>query len=125
MKIILILYTIIIVLLAILPINNGNGFLNDNFILSFRLDYIAHFAIFIPWMLISWLFYASWESRTLLRIFGWILLGLILAVATEFVQYLLPYRAFNINDLAANVLGVMLGGLFFIFKPKRKKEPEL
>jgi len=32
-----------------------------------------------------------------------------LAVAAEGVQYFLPYRAFNVNDMISNVIGMMLG----------------
>lgn len=40
---------------------------------------------------------------------SWLLTGLLFASATEGLQYFLPYRAFNINDLLANLLGVMVG----------------
>lgn len=40
---------------------------------------------------------------------SWLLTGLLFASATEGLQYFLPYRAFNINDLLANLLGVMAG----------------
>ena len=41
----------------------------------------------------------------------YISLGLVFALLNEAVQYLLPYRAFNINDLLANGLGVLLGAV--------------
>ena len=39
----------------------------------------------------------------------WLLTGLLFASATEGLQYFLPYRAFNINDLLANLIGIMAG----------------
>jgi VanZ family protein len=116
-KYILIIYTAIIFLLAVLPINGSNSFLNDNFILSIRLDYLAHFAIFIPWMAIAWFFRSSSKARSARKIITWILLGVALAVTTELIQYMLPYRSFNINDMAANLIGVALGSVVFFFKP--------
>ena len=53
-------------------------------------------------------------SRDIRVTLFYILLGLLFATANEAVQYLLPYRAFNINDLLANGLGVMLGSVVFI-----------
>jgi glycopeptide antibiotics resistance protein len=45
---------------------------------------------------------------------GWLVVGVLFALSTEAIQYLLPYRAFNINDLLANGFGVILGFVFFI-----------
>ena len=46
-----------------------------------------------------------------------ILISLIFAFSLEGVQYFLPYRAFNINDLVANGVGVALGCLMIIVFP--------
>jgi len=35
-------------------------------------------------------------------------LGIFFAATSEIIQYFLPYRAYNINDLMANSLGVLL-----------------
>lgn len=48
-------------------------------------------------------------SLSLSQQLSWLLTGLLFASTTEGLQYFLPYRAFNINDLLANLLGVMLG----------------
>jgi VanZ family protein len=44
----------------------------------------------------------------LIKTLGWLIIGVLFAFAMEAVQYFLPYRAFNINDLLANGLGVVL-----------------
>lgn len=119
----LIIYSLIIILLAVLPINGSGSFLNDNYIVTIRLDYVAHFAIFIPWMVISRIFCHRTGRRSVLQILPWIGIGLALAILTEGVQYLLPYRAFNINDLIANVIGVGIGAVAFAFR-KNGPEPE-
>ena len=102
------LYSLVIVLLVTLPINSA-GELNNITILHFRGDYFLHALLFVPWAI----FYPAMRSGLLI----WLLLGLIFAAACESVQYLLPYRAFNVNDLAANILGIASGWcLFWILK---------
>jgi VanZ family protein len=118
-KKIFIAYSIVILLLAVLPINNGNSLLNNIFILSIRGDYLVHFAIFIPWMAMVWIYFDIRFNKAPLKAFGWITAGIILGIVSEAIQYYVPYRAFNINDLVANVLGVILGSLFFFFKSPR------
>jgi len=109
------IYTFLLFLLAVLPIN-GDSALNHVFILSFRLDYLVHFAVFIPWVILVWLATRVSFRGEPLKACGWIAAGIILAVITEAVQYLLPYRSFNINDLVANAGGVLLGGVVFFFR---------
>lgn len=46
---------------------------------------------------------------------GWLVIGVLFALVLEAVQYVLPYRAFNINDLLANGLGVVLGFVLMMF----------
>ena len=40
-----------------------------------------------------------------------ILLGILLALSAEGVQYFLPYRAFNVNDMISNLIGMGVGGV--------------
>ena len=53
------------------------------------------------------------------------LAGLALAVGLEGVQYLLPYRAYNVNDMLGNGAGALMGGvlvgLIGFFIKKRNK----
>jgi VanZ family protein len=50
------------------------------------------------------------SADTARRRYGWLWLAAMgVAVMTESVQYLLPYRGFDINDLVANFLGVTVG----------------
>ena len=44
-------------------------------------------------------------------------MGLIFAVGSELIQLILTYRAFNINDLFANSIGIVSGFiLHLVFK---------
>ncbi len=107
-------YTIILILLAVLPINGGESVINHTFIISIRLDYLIHFAIYIPWMVILWKMTGANFRNNTGRSLLYILFALLFAIANEGIQYVLPYRAFNINDLLANGLGVMIGAVVFL-----------
>ena len=82
---------------------NGLGVPLDNYILGLRLDHLLHASVYLvcPLFLMD-LFDRHKPPATWLAAVG---VGLL----TEGVQYLLPYRGFDINDLIANSLGVTLG----------------
>jgi glycopeptide antibiotics resistance protein len=106
-------YTVLILLLVALPINGEGqllGNLNDNYVLEIRLDYLSHALLFIPWVLMGGY---AWEiyQKNRIRIGLSYLLALTFAAFCEYLQLLLPYRTFNINDLVSNGLGVTLGFL--------------
>lgn len=44
----------------------------------------------------------------------WLGLGILVAVATESLHYLIPYRGFNPLDAMFNILGVLAGVLFLV-----------
>jgi len=113
-KILFMVYTIVLVLLAVLPINSTGSVINNTYLISIRLDYILHFVTILPWMFLLWKTGGVSFSSNLYQAFLYIIIGLIFALATETIQYFLPYRAFNINDILANCLGVVLGSLFFL-----------
>jgi len=113
------IYTGAILLLVTLPINGEEqllGKLNDNYILQIRLDYFSHALMFIPWVV---LVLNAWGVDRRSRATRWglaIVFMLAFAIFAEYIQWFLPYRTFNINDLAANALGVVLGLLLeFLF----------
>lgn len=88
---------------------NGLGVPLDNYLLGLRLDHLLHASVFIPCPLFLWDLYgikvrkrAVWATA--------VGVGLL----TECVQWLLPYRGFDINDMVANFLGVSLGWLFIV-----------
>lgn len=107
-------YTILLVLVAVLPLNSGDDALNNMYVVSIRMDYILHFVIFLPWVyllrMVSNKTFKTAPYKTVMLI----LLGLLFSASTELVQYFLTYRAFNINDLIANGLGVVLGSVVFL-----------
>lgn len=96
-----VLYFIFLAVLMWAPLN-GLGIPLDNFVLGIRADHLLHASVYLlcPLMLMDAL-----KKRP-----GRMLLGaMAVAIVTETVQYLLPYRGFDINDLVANFLGCLLG----------------
>jgi VanZ family protein len=77
-------------------------------------DKIAHFGLFMTTGCII-VFGSKFFSRFRYRMFFGIALGLILAVGTEFAQYLIPARNMSLFDLLTNVLGLSLGLLLYAF----------
>jgi glycopeptide antibiotics resistance protein len=94
-----------IILLVMLPMNSSEK-LNNITIISFRADYFFHILMFLPWAF----FLPAFKKKEVL----WLALGLSAAAVAEGMQYFLSYRAYNINDMAANMLGVLIGMLLFI-----------
>lgn len=100
-KVYSIVYFICLAVLMWAPLG-GLGIPLDNFVFGIRADHLLHASIYLlcPVMLMD-----AMKGRKV-----WILLGAIaMGILTESVQYLLPYRGFDINDLVANFLGCLIG----------------
>ena len=80
---------------------NGMGIPLNNYVFGLRLDHLLHASVFIP----CTLFVMDLMDR---RWAVW-LLAVTVGLLTESIQWLLPYRGFDINDMVANFLGVSLG----------------
>ncbi len=102
-------YSFFLVLLSGLSINSAGSSIHSIFVISIRLDYLLHFLVFFPLVVFTWIDKEINTFRTPIKAFGWIIILLLFAVVTEWIQYFLPYRAFNINDMIANTLGVIIG----------------
>jgi VanZ family protein len=97
------LYILSIFLLAVLPINSqDNMVLNHTYVVHIRVDHLLHGVQFLPWFLLG--IYCRQ-----IPVYKLLIIGLLLAILTEGIQYFLPYRAFNINDMISNVFGVVAG----------------
>ena len=90
---------------------NGLGVPLDNYILGLRADHLLHASVFIP----CTLFLMDIIDRRWLVWLTAVGIGLL----TEGVQYLLPYRGYDVNDLVANTIGVTLGWLVILALKKR------
>lgn len=109
-------YILSLVILAVLPLNGQNSVtLNNTFVIHIRLDHLLHGVIFLPWILIG-------RTCKNLSFASLLAFGILLATLTEGIQYFLPYRSFNINDMVSNMLGVIIGLIVLFFKGIYKPE---
>lgn len=91
-------------------------------------DKIVHFCMFFPFPILAYLAYDE-LTDTPLKAFGALIsicaIGAIFAGLTEIVQGMLPYRAQDIHDYAADCLAIGLAGLITfvidVSKMRRKK----
>ncbi len=109
LKLLAVFYLIALALLMLVPIGNSSTKLNDITILSLRGDYLVHVMVALPWM---WVGRFIWREK--FRCVWWFILGIIMIAAFELAQMCLPYRAFNINDLTAGVIGVIMSLLSMV-----------
>ena len=114
------IYLLALLLLTVIPLNtiDGGSSINDRQVMNVRGDYWLHVLAYIPLPLLMGV---SIQKKLNVRAINtknnWIkviLYSLILAVGLEFFQLLLSYRTFNINDLAGNTGGVLLGLLVLL-----------
>ena len=85
----------------------GLGAVLDNYILGLRADHLLHAVLFVPCSLFIMDLFRS-STRAVMIICTW-LVALAAATFAECVQMVLPYRGFDVNDLAANAIGVTVG----------------
>ena len=108
-----VLYFVLLAVLMWAPLNGLDVALN-RYVLGLRVDHLLHGAIY----LLCPLFLMDFLNR---RRGHMLLLAVIIGIFTEFVQYLLPYRGFDVNDLVANMIGCVLGWLAllpFLFRKR-------
>ena len=107
--------------MAVLPINSTtNTTLTDVHMINIRLDHLLHATLFIPWAFLNLLTFrpVRWDEKLMLVVYG-----LLMASAAEGVQYFLIYRSYNVNDLIANWMGMVVGmvGMFGRFGRKERR----
>ena len=109
-----VLYFVLLAVLMWAPLN-GLGDVLNRLVFGLRLDHLLHGAVYLlcPFFLMDFLNYRKWHI---------LLLAVVIGLFTEFVQYLLPYRGFDVNDLIANAAGCLLGWLAILpFLRRRRK----
>lgn len=109
-----ILYFVFLAVLMWAPLNGLDVALN-RFVFGVRLDHLLHGAVYLlcPLFLMDFLQYRKGHI---------LLLAIVIGIFTEFVQYLLPYRGFDVNDLIGNAVGCFIGWLAILpFLHRRRK----
>ena len=104
---ILITYLIALVLLNTLPINGSNSALNNNYTHGLRWDYLGHALLLMPLFPLLMLKYNSLQPYTS-SILLFFTISIAIAATLEGTQYFIPWRAFNLNDMMANGVGVLI-----------------
>lgn len=108
-------YFVLLALLMWAPVG-ALGIPLNNFIFGLRVDHLLHASVY----LFCAVALMDWLKKRPLCILG---TALLIGLFTEFVQYLLPYRGFDINDMIANCLGVIVGWLAilpFLLRRRRR-----
>ncbi|MFH0759005.1 MAG: VanZ family protein [Bacteroidota bacterium] len=114
---IIIYYLAFLFLGSVVPLWQGSTVLSNNYTLHIRWDYLIHFFIYMPLPVLMFL-----RLKRGLSALIWIqviLYSVCIGVLFEGIQMLLPYRSFNINDLLANTVGVVLGISVLVIFRKR------
>lgn len=107
-----------IVVLSVLP-SVGKTTSVDIGKIEIRLDYLYHIIIYLTGTFLAILWSVGplrppYTSLFWRRIALAVAFMILLAVAQEFIQKLIPSRAFNINDIISNLIGVILGEILTI-----------
>ena len=113
-------YMAVILLLHVIPLGSDVIELDKVRIIEIRLDYFLHALIFMPWAVILWLGFDISFRNHAGKALLWLLGGMVFAAGVEYLQNILPYRSFNINDVLGNVIGVVMGGAVFFWKTPGK-----
>jgi glycopeptide antibiotics resistance protein len=109
-KTLLSLYLPALLLMTAAPLGGLNTTLNHTTVIHLRLDYLLHALMFMPLAPLWRLGFPRHPLRMIIPA------GLALAIGLEGVQYLLPYRAWNVNDAIGNGAGVLLSPLLLVIR---------
>lgn len=85
----------------------------NNFVFGIRMDHLLHASVYLPCV------FFLMDFKLLQPLVRSWLVAVVIGLTAETVQYFLPYRGFDINDMVANFLGVTLG-YFVIMLLKRR-----
>lgn len=99
----LLLYLIVLVTVSVIPLGSVSREITNVTVIHLRGDYFLHLLVYLPMISLMLFSFPKWK-------WGMVVIALGIGVGLEYFQMLLSYRAFNINDLVANVAGVLVGG---------------
>ena len=107
-KNLLLLYIGIVVFIHVIPVSESVA--PDQFnMVAIRPDQFIHLILFVPFcILVRSAFDINVYSHKILSLF--ILFALLaFSFIMEYMQIFIPYRSFELGDLVANLMGVLLG----------------
>lgn len=109
----------ILLLSQVLPLGDrvGSFLLATHF--SLRFDYLFHTLTYMMFAVIYLIARNSDQKAFLQCSFNkYMVIIALLAIIIEFIQLLLPYRTFNLFDIAFNLLGALFG-IFLVILSKK------
>ncbi len=95
--------------------------------IEIRLDYLYHIIIYATGPFLALIYYCQVKtpvSTTSLR--HYVVISIIIvslscfSVLQEFIQKLIPYRTFNINDIISNLMGVFAGSAITLWAMRER-----
>jgi VanZ family protein len=72
--------------------------------------------VVIPYFLLLFICLGEWKREISVLSVAFLFVSFL-----EVIQYFLPYRAYNINDMLANWLGILLSYMLFLLVKKMNK----
>ena len=114
----LLTWFVVILALALIPAPSAIDTKLDIGRIEIRFDYLYHIIAFATGTLLAVLYSVrnypypqppALSAARRIRIIIFLSLILIYAILHEYLQKLIPYRSFNINDIISNLLGVAIG----------------
>ena len=109
----LFLYLLVLATLSVLPLGGVSKELTDITVIRIRGDYLLHMLVYLPMLGLMLLSFPNWK-------WGMVAIAIGLGVGLEYLQMFLNYRSFNINDLVANLAGVVIGGGIYPLITRRR-----
>ncbi|MFI3322487.1 MAG: hypothetical protein R3Y50_08190 [Rikenellaceae bacterium] len=92
--------------LLVIPL--GNIGIERVEVVGFRGDYIVHCLVYTPWMYLGMLIMSN-KFNSL----KWFIIGVIFVAVMELIQCIIPYRGYNIYDLIAGEIGIIISLITF------------
>jgi VanZ family protein len=112
LRVISVIYGLVILIAYLYPGGKMASF-DDRYYLEIRGDYFFHCLVFIPYAMM-FLHYSRLKGKSLVK-FG--LLAILGGICFECLHLVIPHRSFNLFDMLANVIGVILGLIAYnVFK---------
>lgn len=107
-------YTYIAVIIFLLVMPTTEDVKLNLYFLGVRTDHFIHASLFIPFLIYFRLkVNTKINSRVFFQLY---LLGIVFAGCCEYLQIFVPYRTFDPADIVANIVGISIGGLSFLWR---------
>ena len=110
--ILFVIYIITLITLLVIP-TSGTIKLDKTF-LGIRTDHFIHATLFLPFMGYIWI--KNLHKKSVTGFLTFYVAGMLFAAFCESLHYFIPYRSFDIQDFYANVTGLSIGCMVFLFR---------